>query len=393
MRDRREELRELLAAGNPFSPPQSCQQQQQPPATASYGSCQPSQSYGIRSAPPAASLYAYQAPYQTPCRATYQAPYQAPYQTLYQAPYQTPIILRRLCVNPSLRTRTVARVLFTHWASCSPYARLCRDPKLGSRLGLLIHWRKRAPGAFRRWRSWSRTRAVAFFGQQLGLALGRWRRLRARRAACDAWLRKRRLRQFARAMRVWRLGEAARVQRAQEARERGASNAEGILRHWRHCAIGRAWRAWAARIEARANAEQLLTSAGVRWRLTRGGAFAHWRATARALSVAWVGALRATRGWHAHGLSAAWRTWRWQAEASLRRLGTTAAAAAAVRRWRLRDAAVALEAWAAGTTRSRGMVKTPNKPRPRRDREGDWRDYGTTRWHTGFRALTHLRLS
>ena len=176
-RDRREELRELQAAGNPFSSPQSYHHHHhQPPAAASYGSCQPSQSYGIlpaRSAPAlppsAASLYAYQSP--------------------YQAPYQAPIVLRRLCLNPSLRTRTVARVLLTYWVSCSPYARLCRharhsltltltlslspslslrlslslslslcrDPKLGARLGRLRHQRKRTPGAFRRWRSWSRT--------------------------------------------------------------------------------------------------------------------------------------------------------------------------------------------------------------------------------------------
>ena len=135
-RDRRKELRELQAARNPFSPPQSYHHHHHQPATASYGSCQPSQSHGIvavRSAPallPAASLYAYQAP--------------------YQAPRQVPIILRLLCLNPSLRTRTVARVLFTYWASCSPYARLCRDPKLGSRLGMLIHRRRRELGAFRR---------------------------------------------------------------------------------------------------------------------------------------------------------------------------------------------------------------------------------------------------
>ena len=388
VRDRREELRELQAAGNPFSPPQTYHQHHQLPGTASYGSFQPSHSYGIvpvHSAPAllpsAASLYAFQTP--------------------YQAPYQAPIILRLLRLNPSLRTRTVARVLFTYWASCSPYARLCRDPKLGSRLGMLNHWRKRAPGAFRRWRSWSRTRGtrmVAFFGQkltawwlvgQLGLALGRWRRLRAGQAACDAWLKKRRLWRCVRAMRVWRRGgEAARVQRAQAARERSASNAEGILRHWRHCAMGRAWRAWAARIEARASAEQLLTLAGVRWRhLTRGGAFAHWRATARARSVAWSGALRAARSWRAHGLSVAWRTWRWQAEARLRRFGAAAAVAAAVRRWRLRDAAVALEVWAAvpKVARSRGMVKKPESPIKPRPREGDWRDCGPARWHR-FRA-------
>ena len=151
-RDRRAELRELQAAGNPFSP-----RQPPPPPTASYVSCQPSQSYGIlpvRSAPAlppsAASLYADQSP--------------------YQAPYQAPIVLRRLCLNPSLRTRTVARVLLECWALSSPYARLCREPKLASRLGMLRHWRKQVPGAFRRWRSWSRTRGsrvVAFFGQQL----------------------------------------------------------------------------------------------------------------------------------------------------------------------------------------------------------------------------------
>ena len=139
-RDRRAELRELQAAGNPFSP-----RQQPPPPTASYVSCQPSQGYGIlpvRSAPAlppaAASLYADQSP--------------------YQAPYQAPIVLRRLCLNPSLRTRTVARVLLECWALRSPYARLCRDPKLASRLGMLRHWRKQVPGAFRRWRSWSRPR-------------------------------------------------------------------------------------------------------------------------------------------------------------------------------------------------------------------------------------------
>ena len=293
-RDRREELRELQAAGNPFSSPQSYHHHHQPPAAASYGSCQPSQSYGIlpaRSAPAlppsAASLYAYQSPYQSP----------------YQAPYQAPIVLRRLCLNPSLRTRTVARVLLTYWVSCSPYARLCRDPKLGARLGRLRHRRKRTPGAFRRWRSWSRsrgTRVLAFCGQravatltaavrswrahataalacralgqgaaaheqehtrlsaarrrllawrraavrwraarevaawwmagQLGLALERWRRLRAGRAACDVWLRKRRLRRCVRAMRAWRRGEAARMQVDQAERERGAIAAENILR-------------------------------------------------------------------------------------------------------------------------------------------------------------------
>ena len=351
-RDRRKELRELQAARNPFSPPRSYHHQLQPPATASYGSCQPSQSHGIvavRSAPallPAASLYAYQAP--------------------YQAPRQVPIILRLLCLNPSLRTRTVARVLFTYWASCSPYARLCRDPKLGSRLGMLIHRQKRELGAFRRWRSWSR-----------------------RRAACDAWLRMR--------WRVWRRGEAARVQMAQAARERSASQAKVIIRHWRECATGRAWRAWVARSEARASAEQLLVSALERWRrLTRGGAFAHWRATARARAVAWSSALRAMRSWRAHGLSAAWRTWRSQAEASLRRLdAAAAAAAAAARRWRLRDAAVALEAWAAMARSQRearrlSMNSKPNKPVPRRDREGDWRGSGPIRWHR-FRAATMVR--
>ena len=351
-RDRRKELRELQAARNPFSPPRSYQQQQQQPATASYGSCQPSQSHrivAVRSAPallPAASLYAYQAP--------------------YQAPRQVHFILRLLCLNPSLRTRTVARVLFTYWASCSPYVRLCRDPKLGSRLGMLIHRRKRELGAFRRWCSWSRGRA-----------------------ACDAWLRMRWC--------VWRCGEAARVQRAQAARERSASKAKVIIRHWRECAIGRAWRAWFARIEARASAEQLLASALERWRrLTRGGAFAHWRATARARAVTWSSALRAMRSWRAHGLSLAWRTWRSQAEASLRRLdAAAAAAAAAARRWRLRDAAVALEAWAA-VARSRrearvvSMKSKPNKLVPRRDREGDWRGSNPIRWHR-FRAATMVR--
>ena len=120
--------------------------------------------------------------------------------------------------------------------------------------------------------------------------------------------------------------------------------------------MGRAWRAWAARIEARASSEQLLTSAGVRWRhLTRGGAFAHWLGVARARSAAWSGALRAARSWRAQCLAAAWRAWRCRAEARSRRMDAAAAAAAAVRRWRLRDAAVGLEAWAA-MARSRGLV-------------------------------------
>jgi hypothetical protein len=428
-RDRREELRELQAAGNPFSPPQSYRHHHQSPAAASYGSCQPSPSYGIlpgRSAPAlpptAASLYAYQAP--------------------YQAPYHAPIVLRRLCLNPSLRTRTVARVLLAHWASCSPYARLCRDPKLGARLGMLSHWRKRTPGAFRRWRSWSRTRAtrgVAFFGQQLqrrraiatltaavrswrahavtalacralgqgaaahqqehtrpstarrrllawrcaavrwraarevaawwwagqlGMALERWRRLRAGRAACSAWLRKRRLLRCVRAMRAWRRGEAAREQRAEATRKSTASTAEAILCHWRHCALGRAWRAWAARIEVRARAEQLLASAGVRWRqLTRGGAFAHWRARSLSRSAAWRAALRATRRWRAHGLSAAWRSWRELAEAGD---ATRRALLLHVQQWCRHAQAVAWRTWRALSEARRRLIRLMRRIEPRR---------------------------
>ena len=59
------------------------------------------------------------------------------------------------------------------------------------------------------------------------------------------------------------------------------------------------------------------------------------------------------------------------------------------------DAAVALEAWAAVARSQRearvvSMKSKPNKPVPRRDREGDWRGSGPIRWHR-FRAATMVR--
>ena len=66
-----------------------------------------------------------------------------------------------------------------------------------------------------------------------------------------------------------------------------------------HECNSRYWRAlhgWRQKATTLAAAGQLLTSAALRWSASgRGGAFAHWRARARARSVAWRGAVRPTR--------------------------------------------------------------------------------------------------
>ena len=60
--------------------------------------------------------------------------------------------------------------------------------------------------------------------------------------------------------------------------------------------LRRALHGWRQKTTTLAAAGRLLTSAALLWSASgRGGAFAHWRARARARSVAWRGAVRPTR--------------------------------------------------------------------------------------------------
>ena len=445
----RAELAELQAAGNPFSPPPQSYHRQLP-ATAS---CQ-SQSYGllpVRSAmpryqqSPPSALYAYQAP----------LPQQTQTENDEHAVARrdrAPIVLRRLRLNPSLRTRTVARLLFAYWASCSPYARLAKPLGMLSRRA--CHWRKRVPSAFGRWRSWSRsrsTRLVAFFGKQLqrrravtmlaaawrrwranamavsacraldqgaaahrqqhtrlstarrrllvwrcaavrwraarevaarvrasqlGLAMRCWRRLCAGCAACNTWLRNRRLRRCMRAVRAWRRGELARAQRAREHKGR-------VLAHWRCRATAGAWCAWAARIVARASSEE----AQQRCRLRRlGWAWARYSGEASRRAALWSS--RAVQHWQRQNERAALRSWRRRAEAGSRLHDVAAAAAATTRRWRLHDAAAALAVWAK-VARPRRLVLLALQSRVQRESSAALRLW---RWVHGVETQAILQL-